>query len=66
MNTQCNPSQMQLLDLLIEITKQNTQVIQQNNQLIQQIAVQSTQINELLLILEQQQDEENIPEYMDD
>ena len=64
MTTQKNQSQMQLLELLTEIVKQNNQVIQQNSQLIQQISVQSNQISELLLMLEEQEDL-NSPSYLD-
>ena len=64
MTNQCNQSQVQLLDLVGELVKQNSQVIQQNNQLINHLAVQSNQINELLLILEDQE-EASGHEYLD-
>ena len=64
MTNQCNQSQVQLLDLVGELVKQNSQVIQQNNQLINHLVVQSNQINELLLILEDQE-EASSHEYMD-
>lgn len=63
--TQQNQFQMQLLDLVGEIVKQNSQVLEQNNQLIQHLTQQSNQINELLLILEDQE-EANVPRYMDE
>lgn len=66
MTAQCNQLPTQLLELLTESIKQTNLVVQQNNQLIQQIAVQSNQINELLLILDQEQDDPKSPEYMDD
>ena len=56
---------MQLLTLVGELVKQNSQVLIQNNQLIQHLTQQSNQINELLLILEDQE-EENAPRYMDE
>lgn len=64
MTNQCNQSQVQLLDLVGELVKQNSQVIQQNNQLINHLVVQSNQINELLLILEDQE-EASSHEYLD-
>ena len=64
MTNQCNQSQVQLLDLVGELVKQNSQVIQQNNQLINHLVVQSNQINELLLILEDRE-EASSHEYMD-
>lgn len=64
MTNQCNQSQAQLLDLVGELVKQNSQVIQQNNQLINHLMVQSNQINELLLILEDQE-EASSHEYLD-
>ncbi|MFN3072745.1 hypothetical protein ACK1JC_03875 [Acinetobacter sp. TY2] len=64
MTNQCNQSQVQLLDLVGELVKQNSQVIQQNNQLINHLVVQSNQINELLLILEDQE-EASGHEYLD-
>ena len=64
MTNQCNQSQAQLLDLVGELVKQNSQVIQQNNQLINHLVVQSNQINELLLILEDQE-EASGHEYLD-
>ena len=64
MTNQCNQSQVQLLDLVGELVKQNSQVIQQNNQLINHLMVQSNQINELLLILEDQE-EASSHEYLD-
>lgn len=63
--TQQNQFQMQLLDLVGELVKQNSQVLAQNNQLIQHLTQQSNQINELLLILEDQEDP-NVPRYMDE
>ncbi|MCU4326340.1 hypothetical protein KTH33_06980 [Acinetobacter johnsonii] len=63
--TQQNQFQMQLLDLVGELVKQNSQVLAQNNQLIQHLTQQSNQINELLLILEDQE-EANVPRYMDE
>ncbi|MDH0840539.1 hypothetical protein N5D01_17510 [Acinetobacter johnsonii] len=63
--TQQNQFQMQLLDLVGELVKQNSQVLAQNNQLIQHLTQQSNQINELLLILEDQE-EANVPKYMDE
>ena len=63
--TQQNQFQMQLLDLVGELVKQNSQVLEQNNQLIQHLTQQSNQINELLLILEDQE-EANVPRYMDE
>jgi hypothetical protein len=63
--TQQNQFQMQLLDLVGELVKQNSQVLAQNNQLIQHLTQQSNQINELLLILEDQE-EANGPKYMDE
>ena len=63
--TQQNQFQMQLLDLVGELVKQNSQVLAQNNQLIQHLTQQSNQINELLLILEGQE-EVNVPKYMDE
>ena len=63
--TQQNQFQMQLLDLVGELVKQNSQVLAQNNQLIQHLTQQSNQINELLLILEDQE-EPNVPRYMDE
>ena len=65
MTNQCNQSQVQLLDLVGELVKQNSQVIQQNNQLINHLVVQSNQINELLLMLEEQEEASN-HEYLDD
>lgn len=65
MSNQKTQSQTQLLDLLVEIVKQNSQVIQQNNQLINQVAVQSSQISELLLMLEEQE-EVNEHRYLDE
>ena len=56
MKAQDNQSQVQLLDLVGEIVKQNSQVIQQNNQLINHLMVQSNQISELLLMLEDQEE----------
>ena len=64
MTNQCNQSQVQLLDLVGELVKQNSQVIQQNNQLINHLVVQSNQINELLLMLEDQE-EASSHEYLD-
>lgn len=64
MTNQCNQSQAQLLDLVGELVKQNSQVLQQNNQLINHLMVQSNQINELLLILEDQE-EASSHEYLD-
>ena len=64
MTNQCNQSQVQLLDLVGELVKQNSQVIQQNNQLINHLVVQSNQINELLFILEDQE-EASSHEYLD-
>ena len=71
MTNQCNQSQVQLLDLVGELVKQNSQVLQQNSQVIQQnnqlinhLVVQSNQINELLLILEDQE-EASSHEYLD-
>ena len=63
--TQQNQFQMQLLSLVGELVKQNSQVLAQNNQLIQHLTQQSNQINELLLILEDQE-EANVPRYMDE
>lgn len=63
--TQQNQFQMQLLDLVGELVKQNSQVLAQNNQLIQHLTQQSNQINELLLILEDQE-EASVPRYMDE
>ena len=63
--TQQNQFQMQLLDLVGELVKQNSQVLAQNNQLIQHLTQQSNQINELLLIQEDQE-EANVPRYMDE
>ena len=63
--TQQNQFQMQLLDLVGEIVTQNSQVLAQNNQLIHHLTQQSNQINELLLILEDQE-EANVPRYMDE
>ena len=56
---------MQLLTLVGELVKQNSQVLEQNNQLIQHLTQQSNQINELLLILEDQE-ELSVPKYMDE
>ena len=64
MTNQCNQSQVQLLDLVGELVKQNSQVIQQNNQLINHLVVQSNQISELLLMLEDQE-EASSHEYLD-
>ena len=64
MKAQDNQSQVQLLDLVGEIVKQNSQVIQQNNQLINHLMVQSNQISELLLMLEDQE-EASSNEYLD-
>ena len=64
MTNQCNQSQAQLLDLVGELVKQNSQVLQQNNQLINHLVVQSNQINELLLMLEDQE-EASSHEYLD-
>ena len=64
MTNQCNQSQVQLLDLVGELVKQNSQVIQQNNQLINHLVVQSNQLNELLLMLEDQE-EASSHEYLD-
>lgn len=64
MTNQCNQSQVQLLDLVGELVKQNSQVIQQNNQLISHLMVQGNQISELLLILEDQE-EASSHEYLD-
>ena len=64
MTNQCNQSQAQLLDLVGELVKQNSQVIQQNNQLINHLVVQGNQINELLLMLEEQE-EASSHEYLD-
>lgn len=64
MTNQCNQSQVQLLDLVGELVKQNSQVLQQNNQLINHLVVQSNQINELLLMLEDQE-EASSHEYLD-
>ena len=64
MTNQCNQSQAQLLDLVGELVKQNSQVIQQNNQLINHLMVQSNQISELLLMLEDQE-EASSHEYLD-
>ena len=64
MTNQCNQSQVQLLDLVGELVKQNSQVLQQNNQLINHLMVQSNQISELLLILEDQE-EASSHEYLD-
>ncbi|MDH1725031.1 hypothetical protein N5E37_02315 [Acinetobacter johnsonii] len=65
MSSQNSQFQMQLLTLVGELVKQNSQVLEQNNQLIQHLTQQSNQINELLLILEDQE-EENVPRYMDE
>ena len=65
MKAQDNQSQVQLLDLVGEIVKQNSQVIQQNNQLINHLMVQSNQISELLLMLEDQE-EASSPRYLDE
>ncbi|WP_180161071.1 hypothetical protein [Acinetobacter sp. YH12064] len=65
MTTQKNPSQKQFLDLLTEIVKQNNQVLQQNSQLIQMVVTQSSQIQELLLQLNPDEDEPSQHEYLD-
>ena len=65
MKAQDNQFQTQLLDLVGEIVKQNSQVIQQNNQLINHLMVQSNQISELLLMLEDQE-EASSPKYLDE
>lgn len=64
MKAQDNQFQTQLLNLVGEIVKQNSQVIQQNNQLINHLMVQSNQISELLLMLEDQE-EASSNEYLD-
>ena len=64
MTNQCNQSQVQLLDLVGELVKQNSQVLQQNNQLINHLIVQGNQISELLLMLEDQE-EASSHEYLD-
>ena len=58
MSSQKNPSQKQLLTLL-------TEVVKQNNQLINHLQVQTNLNNELLLTLEEQE-EANVPRYMDE
>lgn len=58
MSNQKTQSQTQLLDLLVEIVKQN-------NQLIQQLQMQTAQNNELLLMLEEQE-EVSEHRYMDE
>ena len=63
--TQQNQFQTQLLDLLTEIVKQNNQVLQQNSQLIQIEVTQSSQIQELLLQLNPDEDEPSQHEYLD-
>lgn len=59
MTSQNNQSQMPLQDLLTEIVKQN-------NLLIQQIQVQTAQINELLMLIEDQEEGADSPKYLDD
>ena len=71
MKAQNSQFQMQLLDLVDALIKQNSQVLQQNNQLIQHLADQDNhlvnlgnQISQLLLMLEEQE-EANSHEYVD-
>ena len=64
MKAQDNQFQTQLLNLVGDLVKQNNQVVQQNNQLINHLMVQSNQISELLLMLEDQE-EASSHEYMD-
>ena len=65
MKAQDNQFQTQLLNLVGDLVKQNNQVIQQNNQLINHMMVQSNQISELLLMLEDQE-EASSPKYLDE
>ena len=64
MTNQCKQSQVQLIDLVGALVKQNSQVLQQNNQLINHLIVQGNQISELLLMLEDQE-EASSHEYLD-
>ena len=52
-------------DLLLKLIEQNNQLIQQNNQLIQINNEQNTQINELLIQLEGEEDDEPKSPYLD-
>ena len=63
--TQQNQFQTQLLSLVGELVKQNSQVLEQNNQLIQVVVTQSSQIQELLLQLNPDEDELSNHEYLD-
>lgn len=66
MSSQNSQFQMQLLSLVGELVKQNSQVLAQNNQLIQVVVTQSSQIQELLLQLNPEEDELSQPRYMDE
>ena len=65
MSSQNSQFQMQLLSLVGELVKQNSQVLEQNNQLIQVVVTQSSQIQELLLQLNPDEDELSNHEYLD-
>lgn len=73
MNSQNSQFQMQLLTLVGELVKQNSQVLEQNNQLIQQnnqlIQInneQNAQINELLIQIEGgEEDDKPKSQYLD-